>query len=82
MLFPGTPLQTPLIRYSLALQTLGYYHKGYLVFRAWYSLSAPLRAFWPCFYCVQERLDLARELGVGVSVWELGQGMPYFFDLL
>jgi chitinase domain-containing protein 1 len=36
----------------------------------------------PSLLFLKERIDLANRLGVGISLWEMGQGLDYFYNLL
>jgi hypothetical protein len=38
--------------------------------------------YYPTLDMINERLKFANKYGMGIGIWELGQGLEYFFNII
>lgn len=71
---------TSLLEFSLITLPM---HVTWDAQKAEHRLDAKLWSIWyPTLLSLLYRVDLAREYGIGLSIWDAGQGLDHFWDVL
>ncbi len=76
----GTTYLQLLHQYKPKLQWDDFSHEHFFQFKK--DKISPHSVYYPSLQFIQDRVVLAEELTLGIAIWEIGQGLPFFYDLL